>query len=289
MKKTLRVLAYLLLLLLLLPIGGLIFLRAYFNDGSVPTDYELVPPGHPKRVLVVFPHPDDEITLAGTVCRLKAEGFETSVVYLTQGEAGSTGGLTERSQLGETRSLEAREAARILGFDRFAIHGFPDSGLENVSLDTLKQVVLDEINSFRPSVVFTFDDKVGLYGHPDHRATARAVFELVRGQQGQTGFPVRRVYGVTLPPGMIKAAMKVSATFAARYPKEPGAGLPAPDFAVTATPFGQQKHGAVKAHKTQWQVLGDLQPLNGLIPPKIYYWVFAKEYFYTAVDLDVPG
>ncbi|MBC7256921.1 MAG: PIG-L family deacetylase, partial [Chloroflexi bacterium] len=40
-----------------------------------------------ERVLVISPHPDDEVlALGGTIARLKAEGHQVLVVFLTNGD-----------------------------------------------------------------------------------------------------------------------------------------------------------------------------------------------------------
>ena len=43
-------------------------------------------------VLAVFSHPDDaELTMAGTLCKLKALGYRTGIIDLTRGEMGTRG------------------------------------------------------------------------------------------------------------------------------------------------------------------------------------------------------
>src|SRR5215210_1902048 len=62
-------------------------------------------------VLAVFSHPDDaELTVAGTLLKLKSLGYRTGVLDMTRGEMGTRG-------TPEGRADEAREAARILGLD----------------------------------------------------------------------------------------------------------------------------------------------------------------------------
>jgi hypothetical protein len=67
------------------------------------------------------------------------------MVCLTKGEAGPTGGLVERDELGETRAVELAKVAEILGADKLELFDFPDSGLSGISLDTLKSLALEMI------------------------------------------------------------------------------------------------------------------------------------------------
>ena len=63
----------------------------------------------PVDVLAVGAHPDDvELGCGGTLLRLKSLGRRTGVVDLTRGELGTRGTI-------ETRALEARRAAALLG------------------------------------------------------------------------------------------------------------------------------------------------------------------------------
>ena len=59
-------------------------------------------------VLAVFSHPDDaELSVAGTLLKLKSLGYRTGVCDLTRGEMGTRG-------TPEIRAQEAMEAARIM-------------------------------------------------------------------------------------------------------------------------------------------------------------------------------
>ena len=98
----------LLIFLAILVIGCALFVvlaKNYVNDNSISTG-EIASSN--DRVLFVFAHPDDEITVAGTLAKLKSKGSETGVIYLTRGEAGVTGGLVPKEKLGERRTEEAK-------------------------------------------------------------------------------------------------------------------------------------------------------------------------------------
>src|SRR3712207_9357650 len=71
-------------------------------------------------VLAVFSHPDDaELTVAGTLLKLKSLGYRTGVLDVTRGEMGTRG-------TPEGRAEEAREAARVMGLDARLNLGQPD-------------------------------------------------------------------------------------------------------------------------------------------------------------------
>src|SRR5688500_11316418 len=62
-------------------------------------------------VLAVFSHPDDaELSVAGTLLKLKSLGYRTGVCDLTRGEMGTRG-------TPEIRAREAADSARIMRLD----------------------------------------------------------------------------------------------------------------------------------------------------------------------------
>jgi len=79
----------------------------------------------PIDLLAIAAHPDDaELLCGGTLLRAAAQGYRTAILDLTAGETGTYGDA-------DTRSAEAREAARILGLAGRFNAGLPDAALEN--------------------------------------------------------------------------------------------------------------------------------------------------------------
>ena len=118
-------------------------------------------------VLVLSPHPDDEIIgCGGTLAKLIGRGAKVTVVHMTDGSA--TAGLRDATE--EERSTvrlgEAQEVGRRLGVAELILLKQPDMGLEcnGETVEALAQM-LDRV---RPSAVFApfINDP-----HRDHRAT----------------------------------------------------------------------------------------------------------------------
>lgn len=246
----------------------------YINDEAIPKG-NLAKQG--DRVLFIFAHPDDEMTVAGTMTNLKAQGAEIGLVYLTRGEAGSTGGLVERSELGQSRTKEVEQVRDILRVDYFKIFDYPDSGIPGADTVAIKTTILNCIDEFQPTVIVGFDETVGLYGHEDHRLAGLYLHELLIDEPRSF---VRDYYMVTLPQSVIDLALKMSPPFQNRYPKDEGRGLPPPTLAVTIAKAGSNKRKVLEAHKTQWQTVKDVFPFGTSIPPFIYFRVFDREYYH---------
>ncbi len=146
----------------------------------------LPPPELPKRVLVVAPHPDDEVFGCGGMLAWHGKlGASVRVVVLSDGAAGDPGHRDER--IVETRKRESLAAGKVLGLSDYRFLDLRDGHLGSVA--DLHVRLARELEEFEPELVYGPSPQEL---HPDHRATARALIAaLARG-------PRRRVflYGV---------------------------------------------------------------------------------------------
>src|SRR5260370_17990079 len=105
----------------------------------------------------IFPHPDDaELTMAGTLLKLKSLGHRVGVADMTRGEMGTRG-------TPEIRAQESLEAARVIGLDARVNLEQPDGHL--ALSEKTRQVVVPALRTYPPRGVFTshLDDP-----HPAH-------------------------------------------------------------------------------------------------------------------------
>lgn len=266
-------------ILLLSPWILILFGREKLHDHDIPQQEQLVHAKSRHRVLVVFPHPDDEVTVAGTLMKLKEEGHEIQMVCLTRGEKGNSSGIFDEVQLASLRTDEMQKAADLIGADQLHMKNYPDSGLESVGLDSLKEVVEELIDEIQPDILISYDSRVGLYGHPDHRLTGQAVEEVFLENKGKAGFEPESMYQVTLCKKQVKLALKLSSGFQKNYPEDPSLGLPTPDFSVQTQEYFPRTLDVMEAHQTQQAVLRDLMPFHHKVPTWIYSRIFDREYF----------
>src|SRR5215204_724713 len=108
-------------------------------------------------VLAVFSHPDDaELSVAGTLLKLKSLGYRTGVVDLTRGEMGTRG-------TPEIRAEEAIAAAQVMKLDVRLNLAQPDGHVWPT--EESRRDMVRVIRSHRPGVLLTthWDDP-----HPDH-------------------------------------------------------------------------------------------------------------------------
>jgi N-acetyl-1-D-myo-inositol-2-amino-2-deoxy-alpha-D-glucopyranoside deacetylase len=130
-----------------------------------------------RRVLAVFPHPDDEaVSCGGTLRRLATGGATVTLLVLTHGERGTRDGSVS-AELAQIRAAEARRAARALGVSELALEDLGDGRLR-AGRDRLAALLHRTLARTRPDLVITYD-RAGLYGHDDHVVCSAVLTELV--------------------------------------------------------------------------------------------------------------
>ena len=187
----------------------------------------------PLDVLAVFSHPDDaELSVSGTLLKLKSLGYRTGVVDMTRGEMGTRG-------TPELRASEAIEAAKIMKLDARLNLDQPDG---HVWLSEESRVALVRvIRAYRPKVLITthWEDP-----HPDHAQTCMIVRHAARlasmgkydGESGQQ-------------PVNVPAVMH--SLFSRRV---------IPSFIVDVSDFVEEKMRAINAHASQFYSAESSEP-----------------------------
>jgi N-acetylglucosamine malate deacetylase 1 len=176
-------------------------------------------------VLAVFSHPDDaELSVSGTLLRLKSLGYRTGVLDMTRGEMGTRG-------TPEMRSKESVEAARIMKLDLRLNLGQPDGHIWLT--EEARTAVVRVLRSHKPKIVLTthWDDP-----HPDHANTSRIVRQAARlatmaryDEEGNQK-PVRM-------PAIMHSLFSRHVL---------------PSFIVDVSDFVEEKMSAIKAHASQF-------------------------------------
>ena len=176
-------------------------------------------------VLAVFSHPDDaELSVAGTLLKMKFLGYRTAVCDMTRGEMGTRG-------TPEIRAREAEDAARILKLDARLNLELPDGHL-SLSEES-RTAMVRVIRRHRPKIILTthWDDP-----HPDHANTCRIVREAAR-----LATMGRYDHEASLDPVKMPAILHSLST-----------RLVAPSFIVDVSNFVTEKMNAIRAHTSQF-------------------------------------
>jgi LmbE family N-acetylglucosaminyl deacetylase len=131
-----------------------------------------------KKVLVIYPHPDDETMSSGLLINkfVQSLGIEVKVISVTQGEAGDELVKADKDSLAKIRTREFSKVMRTLGVTDFEMWDFPDGGIKS-KLTEVSDKLEKLISDYNPDLIVTYE-KWGIYGHPNHVYLAKAVTEV---------------------------------------------------------------------------------------------------------------
>lgn len=128
-----------------------------------------------KRLLAVFPHPDDEtFRVGGTLALLAKRDVKVQVLTATRGQAGSCGQppFCSQDELPAVREKELRCACHALGLAPPILLNYQDGKLSEVNSERVVSDIMAVIHELRPQMMITFGED-GLSGHSDHIAIGR--------------------------------------------------------------------------------------------------------------------
>ncbi|OYY15440.1 MAG: bacillithiol biosynthesis deacetylase BshB1, partial [Sphingobacteriia bacterium 35-40-8] len=116
------------------------------------------------HILAIGVHPDDvELGCAGTLLAAIEEGKKVGILDLTKGELGTRGTI-------ETRKVEARNAATILGIEVRENLGMADGFFQND--EAHQRLLIAAIRKYQPDIILANapEDR-----HPDHGRSAKLI------------------------------------------------------------------------------------------------------------------
>ena len=184
-------------------------------------------------ILAIFAHPDDvELSVGGTLLKMKHLGYRTGALDVTQGEMGTRGTLEGRAQ-------EALDAGKILKLDVRENLGLPDGHV--FCDDESRTRMVRVLRRLKPRLILThqIDDP-----HPDHDHIAHLVRESAR-------LASMKRYDEETGEEKIPVPMVAHNIFSRRVP---------PSFIVDISGFLEEKMQAIRAHTSQFYDPNSTEP-----------------------------
>ena len=184
-------------------------------------------------ILAIFAHPDDvELTVGGTLLKMKALGYRTGALDVTAGEMGTRGTV-------EGRAKESEEAAKILQLDVRENLGLPDGHV--FCTDPHRTALVKALRRLKPKVIITHQLKDP---HPDHDHIAQLVRESSR-------LASMLYYDPGTGAEKIAVPMIAHNVFSRRI---------VPSFIVDISDFLETKMEAIRAHRSQFHDPDSAEP-----------------------------
>ena len=135
-----------------------------------------------KRAMVIIAHDDDMCCMTGTLSQLNKNGWDIRVISFPQ---------TEVRNIAHMRACEnILDSVTFFNFEHADFRNDIDTTeklFRAVRKDRFKEIfnheiveknLIEEVNAFNPSVIFTLDNEIGGYGHPEHVFLSQMVLNL---------------------------------------------------------------------------------------------------------------
>lgn len=218
-----------------------------------------------SRVLVIFPHPDDEaFGVSGTIALHREKGTPVTYVCCTLGEMGRNMGnppIANRETLPSIRKNELMNAVKAIDIEDLRMLGLRDKTLEFEDLDELANRFRAFIDELNPSLVLTFYP--GFSVHPDHDATGHAVVQAIKQM-----------------PASIRPKLHCIA-----FSHDSVEKLGEPDVIIDVSSVQDKKIACIQAHKTQTN--GFMEGLSEKLKrkdPEILNWINTERFWTYTFD-----
>jgi LmbE family N-acetylglucosaminyl deacetylase len=135
-----------------------------------------------KKAMIVLAHDDDMCGLAGTASWLNAQGWEIAVLSFRKSPERDAAQVRACRNILDTVMfvpLTPAQIRRDTASGRESYSAFPKDSFPIIfNKQLIREEYLRLITDYKPSVVFTLDNEMGGYGHPEHILVSDLVLEL---------------------------------------------------------------------------------------------------------------
>jgi len=291
----------------------LVYCGLVLNSSQYFPEDEFLNTATNKKAIIVVAHDDDWYGCVGTVKNMCDKGWDVNAYcfYREPFTMEAASRISERKE-GLLKCKEVIGLGQFNGIDlnfRFRpvekpYMSIPYSEFENeFRYDSIVSIVTKIIDQNNPSVIFTLDDSIGLYGNAEHVLISQVILEICERSKIEKELAVERIYQSVLPSDMAEGIMvkykkvyplisfkrlfwhltKMDSDAADTYTKAKGVygcdGMPHPDVEISIRDFSKFKKDFIDCFPTERKNFKRFAPFFNWYPYWIYYRIFDKEYF----------
>lgn len=156
------------------------YLQKFKATESYPTDVFLDTVSQ-KKALIVVAHDDDDCAMSGTIAKLTAQGWHIKQLSL-QNHISPETGASPASHICRENHLLLQDGHYRMGLDTMKMPYMPipyREIREQFLTEKVASAIIENVESFQPSVIFSLDNIKGGYGHPEHIFISQLVVDLL--------------------------------------------------------------------------------------------------------------
>jgi N-acetylglucosamine malate deacetylase 2 len=246
-----------------------------------------------KRALVVTAHDDDDASMAGTLAKLNEQGWEIKQICFTSGDIKRDEALIKASKfiMDEIEIINIQPEKRRIKIDKGQEPYSPipiESFDESFDRELILPLIVKKINEYDPTVIFSLDNVMGGYGHPEHLLVSQVVIDSFAAGK----IHPQRIYQSVYPNSMEKKILEERLTALMKkwgYTNSSYMiardlyhidGMPEPDVEINIEPFSKQKMNFLRAfEERERKTIAFFVPYFQDFDHKEYFSVFNREFF----------
>lgn len=242
-----------------------------------------------KKALIIVAHDDDDCAMSGTIAGLTQKGWTIKQLSLVSHVHTETG-KNSAHIICQGNELILDDGLYRLGLDTSTSPyvPIPHEEIDRLFLrEKVAEALIEKINAFYPSVLFTLDNEKGGYGHPDHVFISQLVVDLL----DENKIKAERIYQSVYTDHMekeivdtwLKAKMEewgyphASTIANEMYGID---GMPEPDVQVDIFPYAETKMNYLRDYpESAKRNLRKFIPYYEEFDAKTYFSIFDREFF----------
>lgn len=162
-----------------------------------------------KKALIIIAHDDDMSAMTGTLSKLKKQGWKIKVCSFHMSKERDKAHVQACRHFTDTVAFFELDYAQW----RYDVHQTKeDEWYLPIAKEKMKDVfdaaivgtkLVELVQEFQPSVIFTLDNDIGAYGHPEHVFISQLVLDLSKANTIKPNYIFQSVY----TPHMLNAIM----------------------------------------------------------------------------------
>ena len=238
-----------------------------------------------KRAMIVIAHDDDMCAMAGTMALLNNQGWEIAVVSFSKEPERNAAQIKACTNILDTVMFVALQPEQFRNNGYSAI---PISGFDTVFNSALiKEHYITAINAFKPEIIFTLDNEMGGYGHPEHVFVSQMVIELAHEKRIAGSYIYQSVYTNHMETSIMKRHSERMKGWG--FPGDEWenakkayqvSGMPEPDVQIKITSQASAKMDYLRSYnKREQKVLDFFIPFFSKYDAHEYFTIFDREFF----------
>jgi N-acetylglucosamine malate deacetylase 2 len=244
-----------------------------------------------KRAMIVIAHDDDMCGMAGTISLLNKQGWEIAVVSFSQApERNSAQVLACRNILDTVMfvNLKPEQYRSDLDTVENAYYAIPRNRFNDVfNRPAIEAEFTRFINGFNPAVIFTLDNEIGGYGHPEHAFISQMVIDLATEKSITPLYIYQSVYTDHMENTIMKRHSERMKSWG--FPGDDWdnakeiygvSGMPEPDVQINISSEAEHKMDYLKSYnKREREILDFFIPHFEKYSAEEYFTIFDREFF----------